>query len=439
MTNLGITRTTRPMKILLFGVLLAHLGTYMIIPLMPIFLKLDKGMSVAQIGLILAVSPFTFQAGSLLGGWLADRFGRRAIIAIGAWLNAIAISGFAYFDTLWLFLCMGLLSGVGVGLNAPSTKAAIATLAATEGTTTTAFSLRGIAANVGIATAGLLTYYVLGGPSPLIFYVSAIMYVLLGVISWLLLPKGCGDAPCKSEQLRSYTSIFRNRAFMVFSLVAILMWALYTQLVISLPLRAEDVLTNPGMVSLIWTVNSILVISLQSFITRWIIDKFHPMTVLSAGSLFLGAGLGSLYWAGSFVGLLVSGLIFVIGEMLIVPTSDATVSRLGNAAMLGAFFGITNFVYGVGEGAGKYAGGQLLAMGTSSATPWLTYAVLAVILCGALIVLRVWKPMQAALARSSEAYEGDEPVHEREQAGPLEEGHATSLLDRVFRRKNRAK
>lgn len=53
--------------------------------------------------------------------------------------------------------------------------------------------------------------------------------------------------------------------------------------------------------------------------------------------LFIGAGLGSLYWSTSFYSLLASGVIFIIGEMLIVPTIDSTVSVMANARMIGVF------------------------------------------------------------------------------------------------------
>jgi MFS family permease len=106
---------------------------------------------------------------------------------------------------LLFFIGMGLVSGLGVGLNAPSTKAAIAAFASQEGNNTTAFSLRGIAANIGTGTAiaGLLTYFILGGASVLIFYVAAGMYTILGITNWMLLPKGCGDEPCKSVPFQS--------------------------------------------------------------------------------------------------------------------------------------------------------------------------------------------------------------------------------------------
>ncbi|WP_338753084.1 MFS transporter [Bacillus sp. FJAT-52991] len=387
------------LKVLLAGVLLSHLGTYMVVPLLPIFLKVEKGMTIAEIGIILAMSPFTYQVSSLLSGWLADRIGRRGVMAVGAWLNGAAIAGFALFDTFWLLISMGLLSGLGVGLNTPSTKATIAALAAEEDNKTTAFSLRGVAANVGIALAGLLTYFVLGGAFTLIFYTAAGLYMLSGFISLFMLPKGCGDQPCETVPLKEYLEVFKNKAFVVFSLVSIFIWALYTQLALSLPLRAEDILPEPSVVSLIWTVNAVIVVVLQTPMSRWFIEKTHPMYVLAVGVLFIGAGLGSIYFSTNFYWLLGSGAIFIIGEMLILPTMDATVSRLGTAKLIGVFFGITNFVSGVGEGIGKFAGGQLLRLGTTSSIPWLTFAIAGVVISSLLVALRFWPPLQFSMLR----------------------------------------
>jgi predicted MFS family arabinose efflux permease len=385
------------MNVLLLGVLLSHLGTYMVIPLIPIYLIEAKGVSIGEIGIILAVSPITFQLASLSGGWLADRIGRRIVIAIGAWVNGAAIAGYALFDSTAAFLAVGLLSGIGVGLNAPSTKAAIAALASNGDTETTAFSMRGVAANAGIAAAGLLTYFVLGGPTAAVFYVSAVLYGVWGLVSWLLLPRGCGDAPCDSTPIETYLAIFRNRAYMAYSLAAVLIWALYFQLTLALPLRAEAVLADPGRVSLIWTINSGIVIALQTQITRRITARIHPLTTLAVGVLLIGLALGSLAWADNFQGLMLSGAVFIFGEMLIMPTSDIVVSRLGAASMIGAFFGVANFITGVGEGAGKFIGGQLLSAGADAPLPWISYLFAGIAFSILLAGLRYWKPMRGLL------------------------------------------
>ncbi|MBN2981767.1 MFS transporter [Cohnella algarum] len=93
MLHINIQNAGRSMKVLLFSVLLSHLGYYMILPILPIYLKINKALGVAEIGLILAVSSFSFQEASIVGGYLADRIGRRTIIALGAVIRAGALAG----------------------------------------------------------------------------------------------------------------------------------------------------------------------------------------------------------------------------------------------------------------------------------------------------------------------------------------------------------
>lgn len=262
------------------------------------------------------------------------------------------------------------------------------------------FRFEALRQTLGIAAAGLLTYFVLGGSSPIIFYVSAAIYLFVGVAVWLFVRKGCGDAPCVGVPLREYKAIFRNHAFVAFSIVSILIWALYHQLAISLPLRAEVHLAQPSMIALIWTLNSVLVILLQSWLSSWVIAKLQPMYTLFISMLFIGTGLGSLFWATSFLGFVLSGVIFIIGEMLLMPTMDSAVSRMGTNSMIGAYFGLSNFVAGVGEGVGKFLGGQLLALGTDSLTPWLLYALGGIFIALLLLGLQQWRRMREALSHT---------------------------------------
>lgn len=116
--------------------------------------------------------------------------------------------------------------------------------------------------------------------------------------------------------------------------------------------------------------------------------------------LFIGTGLGSLFWATSFLGFVLSGVIFIIGEMLLMPTMDSAVSRMGTNSMIGAYFGLSNFVAGVGEGVGKFLGGQLLALGTDSLTPWLLYALGGIFIALLLLGLQQWRRMREALSHT---------------------------------------
>ncbi|MEW9052396.1 MAG: MFS transporter [Neobacillus sp.] len=397
----------RPMQVLLLGVLLSHLGTLMATPMLPIMLKVDAGLTLVQIGTILASMSISFQFGSIAGGTLADRAGRRFIIGLGAMVAAAGLIGFGVFNQFFLLLVTSIITGLGNGLNAPSTKAAIAALVSTENRTT-AFSMRGIAANIGTAAAGLIVFFLITGSSKIIFWIAGIIYIALAFISWTLLPKKCGELPCPPVPSQAYRLAFKNKSFVVFGVVSIFIWVLYAQLALVLPLRATEILPDPKNVALIWTINSFIVIGLQGVMTKRVINKIHPLNSLAFGVLIVGIGVASLYFSSSFFHLVISGAIFVMGEMLLLPTIDSTISQLSTAELIGLFFALANVIYGLGEAGGKFAGSQLYELGNEiEIFPWIIYAIMGVFLFFVVWMLKRWKPL--ATAMETAAKKDDKP------------------------------
>ncbi|MFE8703088.1 MFS transporter [Cytobacillus sp. FJAT-54145] len=383
-----------PMRFLLLGVLLSHLGTYMVTPMLPITLKMDAGLTLVQIGAILAAIAISFQFGSIIGGVLADRLGRGVVIGLGAIIAAGGFIGFGFFEGFTWLLVMAVITGLGNGINAPSTKAAIAALASTENRTT-AFSMRGIAANIGVGSAGLIIFFLITGSTKIIFWIAGIIYIILALVSWFFIPNRCGEAPCPPVPIKSYGEVLKNKPFLVFGGVSILIWALYAQLSLALPLVATEILPDPKNVALVWTINSAIVILFQRAVTKYFINRLHPLTALAIGVLVVGIGVGSLYFSSSFIHLVFSGAIFVFGEMMILPTVDSTVSQLSKAQLIGVFFALANVVSGLGEAAGKSVGSRLLEVG--SVTPWLTYALTGVSLFFIVLLLKRWNPLNRSL------------------------------------------
>lgn len=373
----------------------------MIIPILPIMLKEDVGLSLGQVGMVLGAYAIAFQFGSMFGGFLADRIGRRLIIGLGALIGAVGFIGLGIVTTYFSVLIVTLVAGFGNGLNAPSTKAAIAALAS-KGNETTAFSFRGVAANIGTAIAGLIVFFLVSGSPKVIFWIAGIIYIGLAIKSWFLLPKNCGDSNCPIIPSGAYREVFKNKPFIVFGLISILIWALYAQLALALPIRATNILAEPSNVALIWTIKSIIVILVQTWFTNRIISIIHPLVALSIGLVLIGGGVASLYWADSFLHLVLSGSIFVVGEMLILPTMDSTISQLSKAGLIGLFFGLANVLSGLGEATGNFLGGRLLEVGTEvSYLPWLVYIILGIVLGLIILILMKWKPLDQSLKKAA--------------------------------------
>lgn len=234
--------------------------------------------------------------------------------------------------------------------------------------------------------------------------------MVLALKSWFFLPKNCGDANCPVIPSGAYKEVFKNKPFIMFGVVSVVIWALYAQLALTLPLRATEVLPDPSNVALIWTINSGIVILAQNVMTGKVIQRLHPLTALAFGMLFIGFGVGSLYFATSFFHLVLSGAIFVVGEMLILPTIDSTISQLSTAGLIGLFFGLANVMSGLGEAGGNFIGGQLLQIGTEvSYLPWVVYGATGVALFLVVLLLKKWQPLEQLLQKATT--QDDKPRH----------------------------
>ncbi|MDW8801999.1 MFS transporter [Clostridium sp. A1-XYC3] len=375
----------RDILILLLSILILHIGIYIITPIFPVLLSSEKRLTAAQIGLVIGVGSLASQLGSVLGGFLSDRVGNRTTMVIGALFQSSALFGYGISNTFFLLLIFSIVNGIGGGTYAPTVRAAIASIASDSSKgRTTAFSLRGIAANIGVCIAGLLILFLSNKQSMFIFFTSAAIFLLLALVTWIFLPKDCGGRECPKLPLNSYSLIFKNRSFIIFTIISLLISAVYAQLTLLLPLRAEAVLNNGKIVGSIWTITSIIVIIFQGFISKYILQRFGPFTSLSWSVLFFGAGIFLIGLSSNFLFLTFSAIIFLIGEMMMLPTTDSLTSEFAHADLIGAYFSVASLISGFGTALGNFIGGKIISIYgiNSSIYPWIVFAIAAIIISG---------------------------------------------------------
>jgi len=371
---------------LLAVVFLMHIAAFLIIPILPVFLEKARNLSVSQIGYILGVGSIAYQAGSMLSGLIADRLGRRNVIGAGSLTQAVAMFGYANSYSFYAFFAFAIVNGLGVGLAAPAIKAKIADSVSRD-VRTTAFSWRGIAAHIGIITAGLVvTLFSLAMDKRVFLIASGVFFIMSLFTFWRIPNDRCEGADCKSTSLGDVKLIFGHRSFLLFCLVSLLIWALYAQLALVLPLKSGDVLNSTASIGLLWTINSLFVVLFQGLISRYILNRWNPYVSLVTGTVLLGVGLVSLGWAFNFVTLSMSAIVFIFGEMLFLPVIDTLVSHFAKEQLLGAYYGISNVIAGIGGAVGTSVGGTLVEKlgGVGSSAPWIMYGFTAVVFAGLL-------------------------------------------------------
>src|SRR5690554_4996642 len=175
-------KLSKPLTLVLISVCIIHLADFIIIPVLPVFLKIVQNFTPSKIGLLIAIGALSFQIGSIMGGIISDKSGRKIILLIGAIIEIVSLVGFGLSNSYFLFIIFQILNGVGGGVFAPTIKAAISELCETK-EMTQAFSMRGISANLGVAIGGIfpLLFNKLAFSS--YFFISSIIYLLLFFIA----------------------------------------------------------------------------------------------------------------------------------------------------------------------------------------------------------------------------------------------------------------
>ncbi|WP_042347013.1 MFS transporter [Bacillus massiliigorillae] len=111
-----------------FAGLVTNLKDGMVWGLFPLFFA-STGLSVSQIGLIVAVYPAAWGFFQLFTGILSDRIGRKWIITLGMWVQAIALWLFLIVDSYPLWIGGALVLGIGTAMVYPTLIASIGDVA----------------------------------------------------------------------------------------------------------------------------------------------------------------------------------------------------------------------------------------------------------------------------------------------------------------------
>ncbi|HEY8347965.1 MAG TPA: MFS transporter [Symbiobacteriaceae bacterium] len=391
-----IRRFGRSMWVLLAGILLFHAGWYMLLPYLAVLLTTRRGLSPAEVGLVLGAQSVSLLVGSLLGGALADRFGRRPVLVAGLSLRAGGIGALGVAAGLPGLLLAAGVTGLGGGLYGPAAKAGITQLAPAKARNT-AFSLRGMAASLGISAGPMAGALLVRGPLPVLFGTAAALHGGLALATWRLLEDPSTPA---REAAPPWREVLADLPYVAFSVAATLAWMLFAQLGLAVPLFAGQVLGVEAQIGLLWTLSSLTVVLFQTAVTKAVLSHLHPLTAMGLGTAALGTGLGLVAFARDFVGLLAAVLVFVAGEMLLMPTADTAVSLLAPPGAVGSYFGVSSFAWGMGETLGNVVGGVLMEYAFASGRlglPWALYFAAGLGIGGFCLGLKRWRELERRL------------------------------------------
>ncbi|MBC6971088.1 MFS transporter [Bacillus sp. Xin] len=361
------------------GETLNGIAMMMLMPFFALYLK-DKVDSLLQVGIIMALSPIAASFGSLIGGRIADIYGRKPIMIVSMASNAVLMLGFLFIEGFIPYAILSILLGLSNSLFHPAASAMVADVTAPE-KRTEAYGLLRMGHNIGAAIGPIMGASVVVLSKNLVFIIASSTMLIYALLVLILIQETMPKTVLKERKDKEKESeavwkiVLRDKVLMIYLLAGIIISMGFSQTEGMLPLHFDNEMkemfgkNNPY--PYLMALNGLLVVLFQFQISKWATDKPVGRTMLYGAWLF-GVGLFFIGWLPKWFGelgtnatvilitLLVVYAVYTLGEMIMSPVQMTFVANLAPEHLRGTYMGAASLQWITGNAFGPLLGGFLL-------------------------------------------------------------------------------
>jgi MFS family permease len=373
---LGLPRTY---WVLWGGTLLNRLGGTVFF-LLGVYLTRERGLRPEVAGLIISLNA----AGGLLagpvGGALTDRIGRRATLLAGTSLAGTLMLALGLARSTWAIAAIAPGLGFFTDLCRPPVQAAIADLVP-PADRPRAYGLLYWAFNLGFTAAAALGGALAEHHFKLLFVIDGTSTLAYAAIVLFGLPETRPADPAGQARApiwARFAAPFRDRGFVAFASVQVLLMLAFAQVLLALPLdmRAHDLGT--GAIGRLFAFNGLLIVLFQPLVLKAIRGR-AGLRLLAVGATFTGLGLGATALASGGAGFAAATAIWTAGEICFSIAVPTVLANLAPVHQRGTYQGTYQLAWGAAATLAPTVGSAVLA-GLGRGTLWLAC------LCAGLLV-----------------------------------------------------
>jgi MFS family permease len=351
------------------GTLINRLGSFILV-FLAIYLTRERDFSDAQAGLVIGLWGAGGAIGTMAGGVLADRWGRRPTLLTAHLGAAVAMVGLGFAREYWLIGAVALLLGGFAEAARPAFSAMMVDVVPDKDRLR-AFSLNYWAINLGFACAAILAGFAAEADYLLLFLVDAATTTVTAAIVFLKVreTRPAGPTVVSSARAPGLGFVLRDRVFMAFVVVNLLMALVFLQHISMLPIAMGDDGLAPSTFGWVISLNGVLIVLGQLFIPR-LIEGRSRAHVLALATVILGAGFGLTAFAGAAWFYAVTVLVWTLGEMLYSPSTSTTIAELSPDDMRGRYQGMLSLSWSAAAFVAPVLGG-VVREGLGNTALWL--------------------------------------------------------------------
>lgn len=331
--------------------------------LLPTYLTTARGTTLAVAGLVTGAYGAGGAGGTLLGGVLADRWGRKATYLAGTCTAAVLMVGLGLARPIWLIAVLAAATGLAHSLPGPATVAAVVDVLP-EQDRSRAFNLQFWAFNMGGAVAAALAGVIAEFSFLALFLIDASMTAVTALLVWRLVPETLrrertpdagprklfpinrARAPRAADRPApgGLGVVLRDRVFLTFVGLTFILALLTMQGQSILQLAMEGDGLRPSAYGMVVSLGGAMIVVGQLFVPRLIGARRHAV-VLAAAFVLLAVGYSTVFLADRLWIYIAAASVWTVGQMLAAPPNASIIAELAPTALRGRYQGVFFLVF----------------------------------------------------------------------------------------------
>ncbi|MDY7080286.1 MAG: MFS transporter [Chloroflexota bacterium] len=378
--------------VLVLGMFIDTLGRTILNPFLMLYVTKRFEVGMTEVGLLFGLMSVANTVGRVLGGALTDRLGRKWMMILGLFVSGLSSLAMGMVGTFGLFFGVLLFVGLVASIGGPAQGAMVADLLPEE-KRAGGFGIFRVVTNMAWICGPVIGGFMATRSYMPLFICDAVASTITAGILLVAIqetkpaPREGEPEQTVSQTFAGYWNVLQDVTFVLFIGACILMTVAYIQLYTTLGIYLRDTHGLPEQAyGYLMSLNATAVVLLQVPIARRI-ARYQPMLMMALGTFLYAIGFGMYGFFSSYVLFIVAMFVITVGEMVVMPTSQALVAKIAPEDMRGRYMAVFGFGWAIPQAVGPLLAGLIM----DNADPrWVWYGAGLVGLVGAVafILLR---------------------------------------------------
>jgi MFS family permease len=385
-----------------------RIGGTLIFPFFALYVTQKFNVGMTQAGILLGIFSLSGLTGSMVGGALTDKFGRRWMVLFGLVFSALSSLSMGLVNQLSAFYGLAVIVGLLSNVAGPARQAMVADMLPEE-KRAEGFGVLRVAGNLAWIFGPMIGGFLAAKSYLLLFVLDAISSLITAAIVYRLVPETKPEVSEETaresllETFVGYRTVLKDYVFLAFLLTSALMTLVYLQMYNTLSVYLRDVHGVPTQgYGFMLSLDAATVVLFQFWVTRRI-KVFPPMLMMVAGTLFYLVGFSMYGFVSAYWLFIVAILLITIGEMIVIPVGQVLVARFAPEDKRGRYMAVYGLSWSIPSAVGPLAAGLIM---DNFDPRWVWYAggiLCAIAAIGFYILHRVYQERFAPVTEEAQA------------------------------------